>query len=146
MINPYIEEKNLTVLHLEDDKVDTMVIERIIRRNMPYVILDHARDGEEAFQMLRGENGFKKIPRPNIILLDLYMPKMNGLEFLQALRADPEFKPISVFVLSTSDDEYDRTTAFGYNVAGYLLKPISVEAFENVFQTLASYWKLNLMV
>ena len=146
MLNPYIEEKNLSVLHLEDDKVDTMVIERIIRRNMEYVVLYHAKDGEEAFDMLKGENGNTKIPRPNIILLDLNMPRMNGHEFLKALREDPEFKPISVFVLTTSDDEYDRFTAFSFNVAGYILKPISVEQFEYVFRTLASYWKLNLMV
>jgi CheY-like chemotaxis protein len=146
MINPYNEEKSLSVLHLEDDKVDTMVIERIIKRHLEFATLYHAKDGFEAFDMLRGENGKNKIPRPNIILLDLNMPKMNGHEFLKALRQDEEFKPISVFVLTTSNDEYDKQTAFSYNVAGYILKPISVEQFELVFRTLASYWKLNQLV
>ena len=71
---------------------------------------------------------------------------MNGHEFLKALREDQTFKPISVFVLTTSNDEYDKQTAYSYNVAGYILKPISVEQFEYVFRTLASFWKLNLMV
>ncbi len=146
MNNPFTEEKSLMVLHLEDDKVDTMVIERIIKRNLDYVVLHHAKDGEEAFNMLRGDNGYEKIPRPNIILLDLNMPRMTGHEFLAALRADPEFKPISVFVLTTSDDDHDRRTAFGFNVAGYLLKPISVEQFEHLFKTLGEFWKVNLMV
>lgn len=136
----------MTVLHLEDDKVDTMVVDRIIKRNLEFIKLYHAKNGIVAFEMLRGENGHEKIPRPNVILLDLNMPMMNGHEFVEALRKDEYFKPISVFVLTTSDDEYDRETAFSFNVAGYILKPISVEQFEHVFKTLAEYWKLNLMV
>ena len=84
------------------------------------------------------------IPGPRrLILLDLNMPKMNGLEFLRALRADPALRSLSVVVLTTSDDERDRIEAYNLNVAGYILKPVTFTAFVEVMATLNTYWTIN---
>src|SRR5205823_6595315 len=89
-----------------------------------------ANDGFEALDLLRGTNGKEKIsPLPRIILLDINMPKMNGLEFLKEMRNDPDIKGISVFVLTTSNDDKDKVEAYNYNIAGYIIKPITFESF-----------------
>jgi CheY-like chemotaxis protein len=138
-----MEQKTLTILHVEDDAVDSMVVDRIIKKKNITNFLYHAKNGVEALDMLRGANGKEKMPRPDLILLDLNMPKMNGIEFLKELRLDEEIKSISVYVLTTSGDEEDKTNAYSQNVAGYIIKPITVDAFENVFTTLNAYWDLN---
>ena len=138
-----MQEKLVTVLLIEDDMVDVMNVERAFRKNSIKNPITHARNGLEALGMLRGEEGYQKIePRPQIILLDLNMPKMNGMEFLRELRKDPELKSISVFVMTTSNDDRDRFDAYNLNVAGYILKPVSFEKFVNAVSILNSYWKL----
>lgn len=138
-----MEDRTLTILHIEDDAVDSMVVDRIIKKKNITNQLFHARNGVEALDMLRGTNGKDKIPRPDIILLDLNMPKMNGHEFLKELRVDDALKSISVYILTTSGDEEDKSNAYFQNVAGYIIKPITVDAFENVFAVLNDFWKLN---
>lgn len=139
-----MSETPLSILHIDDDQVDKMVIERVIKRlNITNQLL-HAPNGEDALQLLSGENGKTKPERlPNIILLDVNMPKMNGLEFLRALRADPALRHISVFIMTTSNDDADRAEAYRYNIAGYILKPVDITQFESTFQILASFWKIN---
>jgi CheY-like chemotaxis protein len=138
-----MEEKLVTILLVEDDMVDVMNVERAFRKNNIHNPLAHAKNGLEALGMLRGEDGFEKItPKPQIILLDLNMPKMNGMEFLKELRNDPELKAISVFVMTTSNDERDKFEAYNLNVAGYIIKPVSFEKFVNAVSILNSYWKL----
>jgi DNA-binding NarL/FixJ family response regulator len=78
-----------------------------------------------------------------LILLDLNMPKMNGLEFLRAIREDPELRQLTVVVLTTSDDERDRIEAYNLNVAGYILKPVTFTAFVEAMATLNKYWTIN---
>ena len=107
-----MEEKLVTILLVEDDAVDVMNVQRAFKKNNIKNPLAVAGNGLEALCMLRGEEGFAKIsPRPQIILLDLNMPKMNGLEFLKELRQDPELRSISVFVMTTSNDDRDRIEA-----------------------------------
>lgn len=133
----------LTILHIEDDHVDKMVIERVIKRQNITNNLLHASNGEEALELLRGQNGKTKPEvMPNVILLDINMPKMNGLEFLRELRSDPELKPISVFIMTTSNDDADREEAYRHNVAGYILKPVDISQFETTFQILANFWRI----
>lgn len=136
-----MEDRKFSILHVEDDIVDTMVVERILKKKNLCSRLFHAKNGIEALDLLKGKNG-EKI-EPEIILLDLNMPKMNGLEFLKELRADPDLKMIKVFVLTTSDDESDKKTAYKYNVSGYIIKPINALEFENVFDVLRDFWRLN---
>mgnify|MGYP000331829078 CR=1 FL=1 len=133
----------LAILHIEDDQVDRMVIQRVIKKLNITNNLMHATNGEEALEMLRGENGHVKPEiMPNVILLDINMPKMNGLEFLKALRADEALKSISVFIMTTSNDEADRAEAYRNNVAGYILKPVDIGQFESTFQILVNFWRI----
>jgi CheY-like chemotaxis protein len=134
----------INILHVEDDAVDAMVMERALKKCDLNYRLHQARNGLEALDLLRGTGGKEQIsPQPRIILLDLNMPKMNGIEFLREVRNDPELRPISVFVLTTSDDEKDRTDAHNLNVAGYIVKPLTLEDYTNIVGTLNEYWGIT---
>jgi CheY-like chemotaxis protein len=101
-----------------------------------------ASNGVEALEMLRGGS----IPNSRrLILLDLNMPKMNGLEFLREVRSDPQLAPLTVVVLTTSNEDRDRVDAFQLNVSGYLLKPVTFHTFADVMATLNKYWTLMEM-
>ena len=126
---------------IEDDEVDVMNVKRAFRRNNISNPLHVAPDGEEALKMLKGDS-IEAIDKPKIILLDLNMPKMGGVEFLKIIRDDPKLKDISVFVMTTSNEESDKIDAYKLNVAGYILKPLSMERFILAVSTLKSYWKL----
>lgn len=139
-----MEEKTLNVLLVEDDEVDVMNVKRAFKRNNITNPLYVAFNGLEALEMLRGDNGDSpQIPqRRRIILLDLNMPRMGGLEFLQQLRSDSKLRPIPVIILTTSDEDKDRIEAYKLNVAGYLLKPVKFSQFAEAMATLNKYWSL----
>lgn len=133
----------MNILLVEDDMVDVMNVKRAFKKNNISNPLHVAENGVEALDMLKGQNGKPKItPSPKIILLDLNMPKMGGIEFLREIRADDNFKNISVFVMTTSNEDNDKVEAFKLNVAGYILKPLSMENFVNAVSTLHNYWML----
>src|SRR3569832_1827065 len=118
-----MNERLLTILLVEDDEVDIMNVKRAFKKNNILNPLHIAHNGLDALAMLRGnaEQGIEKItPTPKVILLDLNMPRMGGLEFLKELRSDPALKSISVYVMTTSDEESDKFTAYNLNVAGYI--------------------------
>lgn len=138
-----MNSKPLSILHIDDDQVDKMVIEKVIRKLGITTHLFHAGDGEEALDLLLGTNGkTAPDPRPDIIITDINMPRMNGLEFLKALRDDPNLRHMSVLIMTTSNDDVDRQEAYRHNVAGYVIKPVDIQEFENTFQILHAYWKL----
>ena len=139
-----MSDKQINILHVEDDEVDAMVMQRALKKTDLSYKLSHAKNGLEALDMLRGTNGYEKItPRPNVILLDLNMPQMTGHEFLKELRNDPELKSIAVYILSTSNDDRDRVEAYNQNVAGYILKPLSLETYVEAISVLNKYWALT---
>ena len=113
-----MSDRTLNILLVEDDEVDVMNVRRAFERNNVSNPLYVAGNGLEALEMLR--DGTVPAER-RLILLDLNMPKMNGIEFLQALRADPELSSAPVVVLTTSNDDQDKIDAYNLNVAGYLL-------------------------
>ena len=138
-----MEEKLLHVLLVEDDSVDVMNVQRAFKKNNIENPLHVAFNGVEALNMLRGTNGKPKLnPLPGVILCDINMPKMNGIEFLKELRNDPALKSLSVFIMTTSNDEQDKFEAYKLNVAGYVLKPLSFEKFVGAVSILNNYWKL----
>jgi len=140
-----MNERLLTILLVEDDEVDIMNVKRAFKKNNILNPLHIARNGLEGLDMLRGNAsaGVEKLsPMPKVILLDLNMPKMGGLEFLKEVRMDPNLKAISVFVMTTSDEESDKFTAYDLNVAGYIIKPLSFERFVQAVSILDHYWKL----
>ncbi len=110
------------VLLVEDDEVDQRAIRRAFQRAKLRCPLTVAEDGREALEVLRGEGGRAPLPKPFIVLLDLNLPRMDGIEFLRELRADAVLRAAVVFVLTTSAAEEDRERAYGHNVAGYMVK------------------------
>ncbi len=138
-----MSDKIVNILLVEDDEVDVMNVQRAFKKNNILNPLNIAHNGVVALDKLRGTNGEQKItPLPRIILLDINMPKMNGLEFLKELRADPALHSISVFVMTTSNDDKDRFEAYNYNVAGYVIKPITFENFVAAVSILNNFWQL----
>jgi CheY-like chemotaxis protein len=132
-------EKALNILLVEDDHVDVMTVRRAFDKNRMTNPLYVASDGLEALRMLRSG----EVPDGRrIILLDLNMPKMSGLEFLRELRADATLHGTPVVVLTTSNDERDKIEAYNLNVAGYLLKPVTFINFVELMATLNKYWTL----
>src|SRR3989338_8902166 len=108
----------LSILLVEDDDVAAEAVTRSIGRSGLSIPVVWAEDGLVALDILRGGRPQVQAPRPRVILLDLNMPRMNGFEFLQTLRTDPDLKDEVIFVLTTSDDESDRTRAYHENIAG----------------------------
>ena len=122
-----------------DDEVDVMNVRRAFQKNDIKNPLWVAASGAEGLEMLRSGD----IPRERrLVLLDLNLPRMNGIEFLRELRADPVLRLTPVVVLTTSDDERDRVNAYDLNVAGYILKPMTFKAFVDAMATLDRYWTL----
>ena len=118
-----------SILLVEDDQMDVMNVQRELRKQNITVPLVHARNGREALNLLRGENGETKIERPGLVMLDLNMPRLNGLELLKILRDDPEFSDLNVFIMTTSDLDTDRSGASALGVSGYIIKPLTFDAF-----------------
>jgi CheY-like chemotaxis protein len=135
-------EKTINILLVEDDEVDVMNVKRAFQKNNLNNPIQHAGNGIEALDLLKGQNGKKQIDLPRIILLDLNMPKMGGIEFLHELRKDENLKNISVFVMTTSNEDKDKVDAYNLNVAGYILKPLSMENFVSAVSILKNYWIL----
>ncbi len=130
-----------TILLVEDDRVDIMTVQRALRKNEISNALQVARTGLEALDMLRGEGGCEKIsPPPGLILLDLNLPKMGGIEFLRELRKDPELKDLRIIVLTSSNEPKDRAAAFEYDVDDYIVKPHSFDEFTRAMATILALW------
>ncbi len=129
----------LNILLAEDDAVDVMNVRRAFEKNRILNPLYVAADGVQALEMLRSN----AVPGGRrLVLLDLNMPRMNGIEFLRELRADPALRATPVVVLTTSNDDRDRIEAYNLNVAGYLLKPVTFVSFVELMATLNKYWSL----
>ena len=134
--------KPINVLLVEDDVIDVMNVKRAFERGKVLNPLYFADDGLVALEMLRDG----RVPRERrLVLLDLNMPRMNGIEFLRELRGDPTLHAISVVVLTTSNDDRDRIDAYDLNVAGYLLKPVAFLDFVELMAALNRYWSLVKM-
>ena len=139
-----MENRPLNMLLVEDDELDVMNVQRAFKKNNITNPLYVASNGIEALAMLRGESGVTPVPPTRrIILLDLNMPRMGGIEFLRELRADPELALTTVIVLTTSDEDRDKVEAYKLNVAGYILKPVTLQAFVEIMATLNKYWTVS---
>jgi CheY-like chemotaxis protein len=129
--------KPLNVVLVEDDEVDVMNVQRAFEKASILAPVFRAGDGVEALDLLRSSS----LPAARrLVLLDLNMPRMNGIEFLHELRADQRLRNTTVVVLTTSDDERDKMDAFEMNVAGYLLKPVTFGSFVDLMSALDRYW------
>jgi CheY-like chemotaxis protein len=149
-------KNNIPILLVEDDEVDVMTVRRAFKKNKITNPLLVASNGEEALACLRHERregsvhdkydekkNNKNTPRPGIILLDLNMPVMNGIEFLKAVKADSDLRRIPVIVLTTSREEEDRVRSFEKSVAGYIIKPVEFDKFTEAVKLIDLYWTLS---
>jgi len=132
-------KNNRPILLVEDDKIDAMTVKRAIKDLKISNELTHVCNGLEALEHLKNTSN----ENPCIILLDLNMPKMNGIELLKILKADGSLKKIPVVVLTTSNAEKDKTESFNLSVAGYMLKPVDYKQFVDVIKDINLYWSLS---
>jgi CheY-like chemotaxis protein len=114
--------RTVTLLLVEDDDIDAEMVERCMRRGKIANPLVRARDGIEALDFLRGTNGATRIAAPVLLLVDIRMPRLDGIGLIQAVRGDPLLTRTVIFVLTTSDSDRDRMAAYDSHVAGYVLK------------------------
>jgi CheY-like chemotaxis protein len=124
------------VLLVEDDEIDVMNIQRAFKKNDIKHRIEIANNGLEALSLLRNSSS---LVLPELVLLDLNMPKMNGLEFLEEVRKDEFLRSLLVIILTTSNDEKDIKTAYKYNVAGYVVKPVNFESLVQAIGVLNKY-------
>jgi CheY-like chemotaxis protein len=128
------------ILLVEDDRVDIMTVQRAMKKIDVSNPLCVARTGVEALGMLRGDGHPKIEPMPSLILLDLNLPKMGGIEFLKELRADPALMTLHVIVLTSSNEPGDRAAAFEYEVDDYIVKPHSFDDFASAMSIILADW------
>lgn len=133
-----INYKHATILLVEDDDIDAMIVQRAFTKLKIANPIVRAKNGALALESLR--NG--SVSRPFIILLDLNMPKMGGLEMLEELRGDKNLSNSIVFVLTTSKDDEDKVAAYNKNIAGYIVKDKLQNSFEDLVKLLDFYWRI----
>ena len=134
--------RTVNILLVEDNEIDREGVRRAFVRHRIANPIHDAHDGIEALELLRGASGNAALPRPYIILLDINMPRMNGIELLQRLRADEQLRDSVVFMLTTSNTEEEKMAAYGLNVAGYILKSNVGPGFIRLVELLECYWTL----
>jgi CheY-like chemotaxis protein len=130
------------LLHVEDDDLCIMGLARAFKKARIANPICFAHDGIDALEMLRGTNGRGRLPRPYLILLDLNMPRMGGLEFLKELRKDEDLKKSIVFIMTTSGADKDKINAYNLGAAGYILKTNPANAFLEAAALLETYWRV----
>ncbi|MBN2379038.1 response regulator [candidate division WOR-3 bacterium] len=139
-------EKKINILLVEDDENDILITKRAFTKhnlsNRLYVV----RDGEEALDFIYHNGEYsdeESAPRPGLILLDINMPKMNGIEVLRKLKSDPGYKTIPVVMLTTSKRDQDKIESYNLGVNSYIIKPVDFNKFVDAIATINLYWELN---
>lgn len=132
--------KAITILLVEDNPGDVRLVQEIFREGKVCNNLEIARDGVEAMEFLRQEGKFSHAPRPDLILLDLNLPRKNGAEVLSEIKQDATLRRIPVVVLTASQAEEDIARAYNHYANCYLTKPIDLDQFISVVQAIKSFW------
>lgn len=130
----------MNVLFIEDDMIETMKLQRAISKFQSKHKITEAKNGEEAMEFLKGGN------LPDIILLDLNMPRMSGIEFLSILKADDKLKYLPTIILTTSENRIDLLKCFEIGIAGYIIKPLKYEDYESKLKKVFDYWEVSELV
>ncbi len=128
------------ILLVEDNPGDVRLTREALKEGKVYNNLHWARDGVEALEFLKREGKHAKAPRPDIILLDLNLPKKDGREVLAAMKSDPSLKKIPVVILTTSQAEEDVVRAYNLNANCYVTKPVDFEQFTRIVQAIEQFW------
>jgi len=126
----------LEILLIEDNDADVEILRHTLQQENVQLTLSRARDGDEAMRYLRNPGN----PRPDLILLDLNMPHMDGREVLGELRVDPNLDPIPVVVMTSSEEEKDILRSYNLGAAAYVVKPLGLEDIEEVIHSISEFW------
>ncbi len=132
---------NRPILLVEDDQVDVMTIMRALKEIRVANTVVNMENGEDALAYLRDP----ETKNPCLILLDLNMPIMNGIEFLERVKQDPELRRFPVIVLTTSEEQQDKINSFNFSVAGYMAKPVDYRKFVDMMRSIDLYWTISEM-
>nr|WP_298793900.1 response regulator [uncultured Allomuricauda sp.] len=130
----------MNVLFIEDDMIETMKLQRAIAKFESKHEITEAKNGEEALEIL------KNSPLPDIILLDLNMPRMSGIEFLTTIKADDRLKYLPTIILTTSENRVDLLKCFEIGIAGYIIKPLKYEDYESKLKKVFDYWEISELI
>ncbi len=133
--------KNLNVLLIEDDTIEIMKLNRTISKLQLNHTIIEANNGDDALKILNQNEGL-----PDIILLDLNMPKINGIEFLSILKKDEKLKHIPTIILTTSNNKNDLHECYKIGVSGYVLKPLKYDEYVSKVEKVLSYWSINELI
>jgi len=131
----------LNILLIEDDMIEVMKLNRAKSSLQLNHNIAEANNGEDALKLLEQKDNL-----PDIILLDLNMPKINGIEFLKILKADDRLKYIPTIILTTSNNQRDLLECYKVGVAGYILKPLKYEEYVSKIEKLLAYWSINELI
>jgi CheY-like chemotaxis protein len=134
------QPKLLEILVVDDNDDDVLLLQESLRDEPAVNLLHAVHDGEEAMAFLRREGPFAAAPRPGLVLLDINMPKMNGFEVLQIMKADPLLRAIPVVILTTSNREADILTAYSGGACSFVTKPVSFDRLKLIAGHFVCYW------
>ncbi|MCL6267146.1 response regulator [Flagellimonas myxillae] len=130
----------MNVLFIEDDMIEAMKLQRAISKFESKHKIIEAKNGEEALEILKGGS------LPDIILLDLNMPRMSGIEFLSVVKADERLKYLPIIILTTSENRTDLLKCFEIGIAGYIIKPLKYEDYESKLKKVFDYWEISELI
>ena len=140
MMNQLINTRQAEILLVEDNENDLELTRIGLKKSKLLLNLHHAKDGVECMEFLRKQGAFAGAPRPDLILLDLNMPRMNGREVMAEILADEALCTLPVVVLTTSTDDEEIMKMYKLRCSSYIAKPVDMEQFLRVVQSLADYW------
>jgi CheY-like chemotaxis protein len=141
MYERYKKEGRLNIVLVEDDDADAKAVQRAFQKSAVECQILRARDGIEALAILRNKEDHAGLQRPYLLIVDLNMPRMDGIEFIRAIRLDPGLKHSIVFVLSTSGRPEDVNAAYDLHVAGYIAKATASTDYSGLVKMLSHYWR-----
>jgi two-component system, chemotaxis family, response regulator Rcp1 len=140
MVTVHFPEKAIKILLVEDNRSDVVLMRRLLEKCRFPVDLQVVRDGEEALASLRKSAGFDGKEDPDLVLLDLGLPKIDGHQVLEAIKNSPGLKHLPVFILSSSNADQDVATAFQNKASLYIVKPMDLDQFNTVVEKIEKFW------
>jgi len=132
--------KPIHILLVDDDEADVLLTRRALQRDKLLLEVHEVQNGEDCMAFLRKQPPYEDAPRPDIVLLDLNMPRMGGLEVLEAVRADPELRFLPIVILTTSSSDEDIVRSYNLNANCYITKPVNLSEFKRVIESIEHFW------
>lgn len=142
MVSVQIGQKPINIILVDDDDGDAKAVRRAFKAAGVANPIMRAIDGIDALELLRGENGKERPNDPYLLLIDLNMPRMNGLQLVEKIREDPALKRSIIFILTTSKRDEDQVAAYDLNVAGYVVKEKAGQDFLNLIKLIEDYFRI----